>query len=119
MRRGSALLTAAALVFLLEGCASSSGGQTTADRGIQVYERGEAVYVCREAPTAPTLEELAEELRSEQAESDSPTGENVRIAERDTVQVEGSPTSVARVVAAERDAEYWVPYTALCSRRER
>lgn len=118
MRRGSALLMAAAFVFLLEGCGASSGQQSTADRGIQVYKRGEGVYVCRESPTAPTLQELAEELRSERAERDSPTGESVQITERETVEVEGSPRSVARVQAAERDAEYWIPYTALCSRRE-
>lgn len=116
MRRGSTFLAAAVFLVPLGGCTSSGGGQAAADRGIRVYERGQPVYVCRQAPIAPTLEELTEELRSGQAERDSPTGESVRIAERVHVEVNGSSTPVARVRAEERDSEYWIPFTALCSR---
>lgn len=116
MRIGTGLLAAAALFVLAEGCASPGGGTETGDRGIRVYEPGRPVYVCREAPVAPTLGELAEELRSGRPERDSPTGQTVRVRERETVEVDGRSTPVARVSATEGDAEYWIPYTALCAR---
>lgn len=118
MRIGTSLLAAAALFVLAEGCASPSGGAGTRDRGIRVYEPGRPVYVCREAPVAPTLGELAEELRSARPERDSPTGQTVRVRERETVEVEGRSTPVARVGAIEGEAEYWIPYTALCARED-
>lgn len=109
-------LIALAATTSLAACATSGGGQASADRGIRVYGQGDTVYVCREAPTAATISELEEELRSDRPVRDSPTGETVRIARRESVDVDGRSTPVARVRAVDREAEYWIPYTALCSK---
>ncbi|MFB6240478.1 MAG: hypothetical protein ABEJ46_02765, partial [Gemmatimonadota bacterium] len=77
------------------------------------------VYVCREAPTASSSDELARELRSQRQDRDSPTGLSVRIRERSDVDVSGRAVPVARVSAVEGDRSFWIPYTALCSRGDR
>lgn len=106
-----ALLCAA----LAAGCAAASGSGPY--RGLQLY--GSDVYVCREAPTAGSADELARELRSQPQDRDSPTGLSVRIRERGDVDVSGRSVSVARVSAVEGDRTFWIPYRALCSRGDR
>lgn len=96
----------------LAGCASGGGGPY---RGIQLYEKGGNVYVCRQAHTADDLQALAEELRSGRA-ADGRTGQTVRIRARDSVRVGGSSVAVARVEEVDASRAYWIPYTALCSR---
>lgn len=109
-----ALLAAAAV---LGGCASSSAGSGRGSyTGIQLYKKGEGVYVCRDAHTAPSQGELVRELERGEEPGDPPTGQSVRIAQQETVQVGESSTRVARVEAEEGGGSYWIPYTALCSR---
>lgn len=119
MKAGRTGVTDAAPVLLVAGlvagCAAASGAGPY--RGLQLY--GSDVYVCREAPTAGSEDELARELRSQGQSRDSPTGLSVRIRERSDVDVSGRPVSLARVSAADGDRTFWIPYTALCSRGDR
>lgn len=104
-----------ALLFLITGC-TSTASTPAPNRGIKLYPKGAEVYVCREAHTAPTVEELTDRLERGGAPQDSPTGQTVRIAQRDSIEVGGSTTHVARVEATQADASYWIPYMALCSK---
>ena len=113
--RAAALAGAAALALLaFAGCASSGGGGGTY-RGVQVYEEGADVYVCREAHTADTRNALVEELESDEPVTGASTGQSVTILTRESVQVGGSTVSVAQVEEA-GGSRYWIPYSALCSR---
>lgn len=104
-----------ALLFLVAGCASTASTPAP-NRGVKLYRKGTEVYVCREAHTASTVDELTDRLRRGGEPQDPPTGQTVRIAQRDSIQVEGSTTHVARVEAMQADASYWIPYMALCSK---
>lgn len=119
MRDGDVSLGAVVPVLLCAalaaGCAAASGSGPY--RGLQLY--GSDVYVCREAPTAESADELARELREQPQDRDSPTGLSVRIRERGDVDVSGRAVSVARVASEEGDRTFWIPYTALCSRGDR
>lgn len=103
------------LLFIITGCASTASTPAP-NKGIKLYRKGAEVYVCRESHTAPTVDELKDRLQRGGAPQDSPTGQTVRIAQRDSIQVEGSTTHVARVEATQADASYWIPYMALCSK---
>lgn len=104
-----------ALLFLVTGCASTASAPAP-NRGIKIYPEGAEVYVCREAHTAPTVDELTDRLERGGEPQDSPTGQTVRIVQRDSVQVGGSTTHVARVEATQADASFWISYMALCSK---
>lgn len=114
MTRGTLLGAAALALVALAGCASSGGGGGTY-RGVQVYEEGAEVYVCREAHTADTRDALVAELESGQPVTGASTGQTVDILSREDVQVGDRTVSVARVEAA-GGSRYWIPYSALCSR---
>lgn len=115
MGRFLAPLPAVLVALIGVGCGAASGGAPY--RGVQVYGEGADVYVCREAPTAPSEEVLATELRDQDQDRDSPTGQSVTIQERGTVEVRGGDVAVARVSPVDENRPYWIPYTALCSRR--
>lgn len=106
------LLTAG--LFVAVGCASTAS--TTTGTGIQIYEKGQDVYVCRDGHTAPTLDQLVDRLRQGGSPENPPTGQTVTIEQRDSVQVEGSSVYVARVEPPDGGSGYWIPYKALCSR---
>lgn len=109
------LVAAAAFaLFAFTGCASGGGGGTY--RGVQLYEKGQNVYVCRQAHTADTRQALVSELESGQSPQGTPTGQSVTILTREEVSVGGESVSVARVEPATGGARYWIPYTALCSK---
>lgn len=116
LRRAVAPIVLLAAAGLIGACASSGGSGQGDYRGVRVYERGQDVYVCRDAATAPSRAELVEKLEQGVQPTDPPTGQSVRVAQRETVQVRGSSTTVARVEAEEGSGAYWIPFTALCSR---
>lgn len=118
MTRTRMTLAAAALtLFAFTGCASGGGGGG-GYRGVQLYEQGENVYVCRQAHTANTRDALVEELESGQTARDASTGQAVSIVSREDVRVGGENVSVARVEPTEGGGRYWIPYTALCSKSD-
>lgn len=116
MTRTSGVVAAAALTLIaLNGCASSGGGGGTY-RGVQLYEKGENVYVCRQAHTANTRDGLVQLLESGQSPQGTPTGQSVSIVSREEVRAGGEAVSVARVEPREGGSRYWIPYTGLCSK---
>lgn len=106
---------AAFALFAFTGCASGGGGGGTY-RGVQLYEKGQDIYVCRQAHTASTRNGLVSDLESGQSPQDTPTGQSVRILTREDVSAGGESVSVARVEPTSGGSRYWIPYTALCSR---
>lgn len=116
MTRIGSLAAAAALALVaFTGCASSGGGGGTY-RGVQLYEKGEDVYVCRQAHTAATRDALVDLLESGQAPQGTPTGQTVSIVSREEVRAGGETVSVARVEPTEGGSRYWIPYKGLCSK---
>lgn len=114
-RTGSLVAAVAGVLFAFTGCASSGGGSGTY-RGVQLYEKGQNIYVCRQAHTANTRDALVERLESGQSPQGASTGQSVSIATRENVRVDGETVSVARVEPDGGGSRYWIPYTALCSR---
>lgn len=110
----SMVAAAAVALFAFTGCASGGGGGTY--RGVQLYEKGQDVYVCRQAHTASTRDGLVSDLESGQSPQDTPTDQSVRILTREDVRVGGESVSVARVEPTAGGSRYWIPYTALCSK---
>lgn len=102
-------------VWMLTGCATSASPAQT-NRGLKLYKKGQGVYVCRDAHTASTRDELITELEQGASPQDPPTGQSVTIAQRDSVQVNGSTVHVARVEPEQGSGAYWIPYKALCSK---
>ena len=116
MTRTRSTVAAAALALIaLTGCASSGGGGGTY-RGVQLYEEGQDIYVCRQAHSASTRDGLVDLLESGQSPQGTSTGQSVSILSREDVSVGGESVSVARVEPTEGGSRYWIPYTALCSK---
>lgn len=114
-RTRSMVAAAAGVLFAFTGCASSGGGGGTY-RGVQLYEKGQNIYVCRQAHTASTRDALVERLESGQSPQGASTGQSVSIVTRESVRVGGENVSVARVEPDGGGSRYWIPYTALCSK---
>lgn len=115
MTRTGSVAAAACILFAFTGCASSGGGGGTY-RGVQLYEKGENIYVCRQAHTASTRDALVELLESGQSPRGTPTDQSVSIVTRENVNVGGETVSVARVEPTDGGSRYWIPYRALCSK---
>lgn len=107
-------IVTAGLLFVV-GCVSTAS-TTTRGKGIQLYEKGQGVYVCRDAHTAPTLDDLVDRLARGGSPQNPPTGQSVTIAQRDSAQVNGANVYVARVEPSSGGSGYWIPYKALCSK---
>lgn len=110
------IVPAVALIvgFSAGGCLVA--GVPSPYQGLQRYEKGQVVTVCRDAYTAPTRKALEEAHRQGGPIESPPTGQTVRIIERDLVQPFGPYIEVARVEPTDSDASYWISYRALCAK---
>lgn len=111
MRRPLLVLASICSVALLSGCLAAAAGYAGAE-----LAEDDAVYVCRDAPTASSPDQLREKLASDDSVSKSRAGDRVDIRERQEVSVGGRVRMITFVDVQDSQLTYWVPYEALCNR---
>lgn len=104
-------LTAAVSPLILSGCIAAAAGYA----GAQLAEDDD-VYVCRDAPTASSPDQLQEKLSNQAPVEVSHAGDRVNIEERQEVTVNDSKKMLTFVSVEDGNQGYWIPYEALCNR---